>query len=253
MRLHVERSGAGRDLVLLHGWSLHGGVWSALLARLATRHRLHVVDLPGHGHSRALPFAGFDAAADAIAREIPQGAILCGWSLGGLLALRLAARHPLRTTALALVSATPCFVERPDWPHAMKAATFDEFAGGLRVDPGGAVGRFLALTTLGGPRARAGARALADEFASRGPASPDSLAAGLEALRATDLRGCVARIDCPTVVIHGRRDALVPVDAGRWLARSLPRARLTEIEDAAHLPLVSHAAKVADAIESLHG
>jgi pimeloyl-[acyl-carrier protein] methyl ester esterase len=253
MRLHVERSGVGRDLVLLHGWSLHGGVWSALLARLATGHRLHVVDLPGHGRSRALPFADLDAAADAIAREIPQGAILCGWSLGGLLALRLAARHAPRTAALALVSTTPCFVERPDWPNAMKAATFDEFAEGLRTDPEGTVGRFVKLATLGGPQARAAARALADELVSRGPTPPRSLAAGLRALRATDLRDSVGQIDCPTVVIHGRRDALVPVEAGRWLARSLPRARLTELEDAAHVPLMSHATRVADAIESLHG
>jgi pimeloyl-[acyl-carrier protein] methyl ester esterase len=253
MRLHVECSGAGRDLVLLHGWGLHGGVWSALLGRLAANHRLHVVDIPGHGHSHGFPFTGFDAAVDAIAPEIPQGATICGWSLGGLLALRLAARHPLLTGALALISTTPCFVERSGWPHAMNAATLDDFAGGLRIDPEGTVGRFVKLTTLGGPHARAEARALAEQLASRRPASPASLAAGLEALRATDLRDSLVRIVCPAIVIHGQRDALVPVGAGRWLARSLPRARLVEIEGAAHLPFVSHAALAAGAIESLHG
>jgi pimeloyl-[acyl-carrier protein] methyl ester esterase len=184
---------------------------------------------------------------------VPEGATVCGWSLGGLLALRLAAQHPLLTRALALVSTTPCFVQRPGWPHAMEAATLAEFSAGLRTDPAGTVGRFLKLTALGGPHARAQIRTLERELASRGPSPVDSLAAGLDALRGTDLRACVARIDCPVIVVHGSRDALVPVEAGRWLAQSLPRARLAEIKGAAHLPFQSHPAQVADAIESLHG
>lgn len=253
VRLHVERLGAGRDLVLLHGWGLHGGVWSGMLDRLSSRHRLHVIDIPGHGHSRAMPFEGLDAAVDAVSPVIPEGAIVCGWSLGGLLALRLAGRYPHQTAALALLGTTPCFVERQDWPHAMKAQTFEDFAQGLRQDPEATMGRFLKLIALGGIDARAHARALAEEAATRGPAEPGSLAAGLETLRATDLRTSVARIDRPVAVIHGRRDALVPVEAGRWLARTLPHASLIEIEDAAHLPYSSHADSVAQAIENLHG
>ena len=49
--LHVESAGAGAPLVLLHGWALHGGIFAPLVAALARRHRVHVVDLPGHGHS----------------------------------------------------------------------------------------------------------------------------------------------------------------------------------------------------------
>jgi pimeloyl-[acyl-carrier protein] methyl ester esterase len=67
------------------------------------------------------------------------------------------------------------------------------------------------------------------------------------------LREDVADIDRPATVIHGARDALTPVGAGRWMAQALPVARLVEIDDAAHLPFVSHADVVADALEALHG
>ena len=49
--LHVESVGAGPAVALLHGWAMHGGLFGPLAARLADRHRVHAVDLPGHGHS----------------------------------------------------------------------------------------------------------------------------------------------------------------------------------------------------------
>ena len=52
MSLHVERSGHGPDVVLLHGWAMHGGVFAPLVERLASRFTLYLVDLPGHGYSR---------------------------------------------------------------------------------------------------------------------------------------------------------------------------------------------------------
>ena len=51
MRLHVETRGEGPDLVLLHGWALHGGIWGPWLDELAMQARLHVIDLPGHGRT----------------------------------------------------------------------------------------------------------------------------------------------------------------------------------------------------------
>ena len=50
--LHVEIRGTGPDLVLLHGWALHGGMWGPWLDELGRRARLHLIDLPGHGRSR---------------------------------------------------------------------------------------------------------------------------------------------------------------------------------------------------------
>ncbi len=52
--LHVEVTGSGAPLVLLHGWGMHGGVWTDVAAQLAQDFRVHSVDLPGHGAERAV-------------------------------------------------------------------------------------------------------------------------------------------------------------------------------------------------------
>lgn len=253
MALHVERLGSGPDLVLLHGWGLHGGVWASLAARLSASFRLHLVDLPGHGHSRDVPFDNLDQVADTVADCMPEGAGLCGWSLGGLVALRIAARYPSRVAAIALVSTTPCFVRREGWPHAMARGTLETFAEGLRTDPARTIRSFVNLNALGGPHARDRMRDLAAMLAARGIPSAPSLAAGLAMLRDVDLRSDVAAIAIRATVIHGTRDALTPVGAGRWLAGELPFARFVEIGDAAHLPFVSHAEVIAGELEALRG
>jgi pimeloyl-[acyl-carrier protein] methyl ester esterase len=253
MTLHVERLGRGPDLVLLHGWGLHGGVWRSLCARLESAFRLHLVDLPGHGHSREVPFGTLDAVVDQVAEVVPQGAMVGGWSLGGLVAMRFATRHPRRAAKLAFVSTTPCFAQRADWAHAMAPGTIESFAGSLRSDPAKTIRAFVNLNALGGPHARDRVRELAALLAERGVPSAQSLQAGLAMLHDADLRGEVARIDRPATVIHGGRDALTPAGAGRWLADALPFARFVEIPEAAHLPFVSHPDVVASALEGLHG
>lgn len=253
MALHAEVLGEGPDLVLLHGWGLHGGVWRSLAVHLATSFRLHLVDLPGHGHSRHVPFGRLDEVVDAVALHVPTGATLCGWSLGGLVALRLGTRHPGRASRLAFVSTTPCFVQRPDWPHAMARATAEAFARDLHAEPARTIRTFVSLNALGGPQARDRVRELASLLSGRGAPSRESLEAALSVLHGEDLRDEVERIDRPCTVIHGARDALTPADAGRWLAAALPFARLVEIAEAAHLPFVSHPEAVARALEALHG
>ena len=104
MSWHVETSGSGPDLVLLHGWGLHSGAWAEVLPMLAARFRVHAFDLPGHGHSADVEAGPFDEATDRLAAQVPVGATVCGWSLGGLVAQALACRHPDRVSRLAAVN-----------------------------------------------------------------------------------------------------------------------------------------------------
>jgi pimeloyl-[acyl-carrier protein] methyl ester esterase len=251
--LHVERRGAGPDLVLLHGWGLHSGVWAEVLPALSARFRVHAIDLPGHGASAGVTVAGLDAAAERVAAVMPEGALLCGWSLGGLVAQRVASRHAAKVRALALVSSTACFVARDGWPHGMKSSTLDAFGEGLRRDPHATLESFVRLNALHGARGRDAVRAFASRLTERGPPSVSGLEHGLRWLRDADLRGEVASIGQPTVVLHGARDALTPVAAGRWLAANLPDARWVELADAAHLPFFTHPQSFVSSLESLVG
>ena len=117
--LHVETTGHGPDLVLLHGWAMHGGVFAPLIERLRAHRCLHVVDLPGHGGSRDSDVAlTLDACVAAIRAIVPADAEWCGWSLGGLVALH-AARSGVAMSRLTMLCASPCFVKRADWPHGV--------------------------------------------------------------------------------------------------------------------------------------
>lgn len=253
MSLHVDRTGSGPDLVLLHGWGLHSGAWGEVAPLLAQRFRVHAVDLPGHGLSATMPGASFDEAAQAVAEALPRDAIVCGWSLGGLFAQRIARLDPGRVRALALVGATPCFVERDGWSAAMKASTFGEFESGLATDLDATLARFVRLAALNGSGARAAIRALAAPLGKRGTPDGAGLSSALGWLRDTDLRDDARRLEQAAVVIHGRGDSLAPIEAGRWLAAALRNARLVELEDCSHLPFLSHRGAFVQALESLNG
>ena len=251
MRLHVESVGRGPDLVLLHGWGLHSGAWNEVLPALAARMRVHAIDLPGHGHSANVEVRSFEEATDAVAALVPRGAVVCGWSLGGLIAQQLAHRHPDRVARLALVATTPCFAERPGWAHGMKAAVLTGFAEALEADPETMLKRFVALNALHGPQGRDAVRAFTKRLLERGAPSEAGLAATLGWLREVDLRAQAAGLQVPAVVLHGRRDMIVPVGAGRWLARNIAAARHIELGDAAHMPFFSHRDVFVTTIEDL--
>ena len=254
MRLHVEHHGQGPDLVLLHGWGLHSGAWAESIEALAPRYRIHALDLPGHGRSAGIVPATFAAAAECVEAEIPPRATLCGWSLGGLFAQYIAARSaPSRFSGLALVSTTPCFVERSGWPHAMKPETLASFAHGLHHARDRSLRVFLHLNALHGARGREAIRAFTQRLAAHGTPPIEALETSLGWLRDTDLRDRAAAIRAPTVIVHGARDALAPIEAARWLAGRIPGALLRELDDAAHLPFFTHRDAFIAALDSLHG
>jgi len=249
--LHVHVQGAGRDLVLLHGWGFHSRAWDGVAGRLASRYRIHCIDLPGHGLSSACAGASFDAAVAEVAACIPAGSVIAGWSLGGLFAQRLAAASALRASGLVLVSTTPCFVARDGWSHAMAPATLEAFGRELQADVGATLEHFVRLNALDGARSREAVRAMLQRLREAPMASADALGHGLAWLRDTDLRASSPRLRIPCVIVHGTRDRITPVGAARWLAQAIEGARLVELEDAAHLPFATHCERFVDAVEML--
>jgi pimeloyl-[acyl-carrier protein] methyl ester esterase len=246
--MHIETLGNGPSLVLLHGWALHGGVFAPLVQRLSDRYTLHLVDLPGHGHSRDSEVAlTLEATAGAILARTPPAAWLA-WSLGGLFALHAAATSS-QVRGLAMVAATPRFVRGEAWPHAVEASVFAQFGDDLRNDYAGTLERFLALDTMGSEHARSELRTLKQDLYARGEPAPAALQRGLQLLEQTDLRATLPTLSAPSLWLAGRRDLLVPSKAMRAAAETAPDAQFVEIAGGGHAPFLGHADLVAAEVD----
>ena len=243
MSLHVESAGSGPPLVLLHGWAMHSGLWMPALPKLASRFRVHRVDLPGHGLSPPMArttVAGIAAEVAEHFASLPEAPTVLGWSLGGAVALQWALDRPDAVAKLILVGTTPSFVARDGWPHAIGAETLRRFGDELAASYRLTLQRFVALQVQGSEHAREILGALRTQLFSRGEPSRQNLDDALDALAAIDLRARVGAITQPALVIAGERDTLVPAAAGAWLAAALPAGRLASIAGAAHAPFLSH-------------
>jgi pimeloyl-[acyl-carrier protein] methyl ester esterase len=242
MTLYYERSGHGPDVVLVHGWGLHGGVWADVARGLSKEFRVTVPDLPGHGRSRDFRPHEFtpEVLAEEVRRVLPGPAVWTGWSLGAFVALGAAQQSPRAVEKLVLVGATPKYVQSADWPHAMSLAVLQQFARSLEQDYVATLTRFLSLQT--GGEDREVLRRLREEMFRHGQPPVAALRDGLRLLETEDRRAALPAITAPALVVHGERDRFAPVAAARFLAGHLAHARLEIVRGAGHAPFLSHPA-----------
>ncbi len=249
MTCHVEIIGQGKPLVLIHGWGMHGGVWQPLVKRLAKDYMLYIVDLPGMGHSRPVDPFELYRLAEEVAEVIPGVSDILGWSLGGLVAQNIAINQPDRIRRLILVGTSPCFVERPDWQAGIRADYFTDFAHGLDIDYKRTMIKFLTLQCMKAKGARDTIKQLRNSLDLKPAPSAYTLKQSLNILLESDLRETSKEIRKPTLLIHGDRDTLAPVQAAHWMMQHLPKGFLRVISGAAHAPFLSHSDQFVEALE----
>jgi len=242
MSLHVQYLGSGPDLVMLHGWGLHGGVFTTIAEQLASRFRVSLIDMPGHGRSpppqHTIDLAGLTAMVAAVA---PARATWLGWSLGGMVAAQLALTTTARVEKLILVNSSPRFVTADDWPWAMKPAVLDGFALALHEDYHGTLQRFLSLQIAPGTvEGRHNLRQLREMVLQFPAPAAQALSDGLAILRSADLRMQFSSLRLPTLLVLGERDRLVPATVGPAAHDLLTTARIEVIKGAGHVPFLSH-------------
>jgi non-heme chloroperoxidase len=241
--------GSGVPLVFSASWALCSEMWAYQLAHFADRgYRCVALDRRGHGRSD-IPSGGYDmdTLADDLATALDslglQDVVLIGHSMGAAEQLHYLARHGgSRVRKLALLApAAPYIVQAPDNPYGAPTTYYEGQMALWRTDfPQWAEDNKAPFFT---PQTSPAMMAWLIGQLVRTP--PLVAIASFRALLQKDLRPGLARITCPTLILHGDKDAQMPLDiTGRQVAAGIKGAELTVYEDAPHGLFVTHMAQV---------
>lgn len=235
-------------VVLIHGWPASHRMWEFQLIDLPARGvRCVALDLRGFGASDRPWACGYDIWADDLLRVMEslglRDATLAGFSMGGAIAMRFMARHGsagLVSRLALLAAAGPMMRHAPDNPSGVPREQYDGLIAGLRADRPKTLAGFgqAFFGTPPSPELGAFMGSIAWE------ASPWATIRGAEELRDVDQREALPRIRVPTLVCHGKRDAIVPFAMGETQVGLIPGARLVPFEASGHALFAEEATKL---------
>ena len=242
------------DLVLLHGWGTHSGVWHQCIENLDREKvkSVHSLDFPGYGElAQQMSPSSLEALAENALDRAPQDAIWAGWSLGGMVALQAALMAPERVRGLMMVCSTPRFVASADWPWGTQIDSFETFVESLDIDYQRNLRRFLLLQAGDTSRAKELSQPIRRLIETAPQPARENLRIGLDILRKTDLRVSIESVSLsiPARIVSGSMDRICHPGASLWLADNL-HGSLLELR-CGHGPLLSHPEEIATELEAL--
>ncbi len=239
--IHYKTIGHGPEVVLLHGWGWHIDIWQVLLPQLKKQYRLTLVDLPGHGKSSIF---NQDYSLENIAQEIlniaPKRATWIGWSLGGLVATWIAIKYPSRLEGLILIAYTPRFLQDLHWP-GIKQGAFEQFMYSLENNFNHTLKQFLVLQCYQDKSLNKKNLYLKKIFLTKQQSSLATLKQSLKLLFNMDLRLELINIKCPSLLILGELDVLIPIDVIKKIQNYMPKLQINIIPGSGHIPFLSNA------------
>lgn len=253
VEIYFKDWGSGKPVLFSHGWPLDADMWDYQLHHLASHgYRAIAFDRRGFGRSDQ-PWNGYDydTFADDIKELIEhldlRDVTLVGFSMGGGDVSRYLARHgSARVAKLALLGAvTPLFGQKPDFPQGVAKGVFDGIRDGLLKDRAQFLADFAPVFygTNQGQEVSAGVFTQTLNIALL--ASLKGTVDCVTAFSETDFRPDMAKVDVPTLVIHGDADQVVPFETTGKLAAELIRgAELKVYAGAPHGFAVTHAAQL---------
>ena len=260
IELHYEDVGAGKPVVLIHGWPLSGRSWeNQVPALVGAGFRVITYDRRGFGAS-SQPYGGYDydtfaADLDALLRSKDlRDVTLVGFSMGGGEVARYISRYGTGRIAKAVfTSAVPPFLLKTgDNPEGgLDEATIASFNAGVTGDRLAFLDQFFkGFFSAGGEiRISEAQRGYSLDIAAL--ASPKGTLDCISAFGRTDFRADLKKITVPTLVIHGDQDAIVPFEvSGKRTAASIRGAKLVVIKGGPHGLLASHSKEVNAALLS---
>jgi 3-oxoadipate enol-lactonase/4-carboxymuconolactone decarboxylase len=239
---HVQSDGPpqGEAVLLLHSLGTNLHVWDPQAAALARAHRVIRPDLRGHGLTGA-PTG--DYSMERLARDGldlldalgVRRAHVCGVSIGGRIAMAMAALEPDRVASLILCDTALEFRPPEMWQQRMDAVA----QGGMAAIADAVMERWVLDQSL------PSSEGLRRMLLRTDPAGYAGCAAALRDTRASDVAG---RVRCPATVVVGDKDASTPPSAAKAVQDAIPGSEMVTIADAAHIPTFEREADVTGAL-----
>ncbi len=235
--LVYERAGSGIPLLFIHGYPLSRKIWNPQMDGLSDIASIISVDLRGHGES--YPFDGtyrMDLLAEDCHKlladlHINSPVIVCGLSMGGYVTLALFRKFPELFRGMILTS-TRSGADSPEGKVGRDSAVKNvrEHGVGIIVDN--------MLPKLVSPVTFATNKSLVNTIDDiMLETSVNGVVGALQGMRdRPDSTPLLAQVQCPTLIVHGADDQLIPVTEAETMHQHLPGSRLVIIPDAGHLP-----------------
>lgn len=246
LTLHYQIVGDGEPMLLIHGFPLSGQMWQPAAERLSGC-KCIIPDLRGHGRSDASPQVTIERFSDDLAELLDaigesRPTVVCGLSMGGVIAFDFFRRYRRRVRALVLTDCRPNAETEEDREQREKLAR-------AVLRSGSRVAADTMIERLFGPAADATLKAnWRDVMAAQ---SPIGVAAAARALASRpDPIPTLRQIDVPTLLIFGEEDVITPPQLAQEMRAAIRGSRLVLIPQAGHLPPVEQPDRFAAALQA---
>lgn len=245
--MNFYKSGTGREVVVLsHALALDHGMWDEAASSLARHCTVVRYDHRGHGSNATPPGPQTiedlaDDAAEVIRQATSSPVVFAGLSLGGMVGLALAARHPELLRGLAVLNSTAHYADRGTWGVRIQAVR----AGGMQAIADSSIERWLTPGFRETPQGQAAADHLRSTLLRMGP---QAYVHACEAIANMDLRPGARGIKVPTLIVAGTQDMATTPAMSDALAKEIPHAQRADV-DTAHISAVEAPEKVSALLE----
>lgn len=251
MDLSLLRTGQGERVVFLHGWAGGKELWSKLISRLENFDCI-AIDLPGHGDS---PFpekdTNFEKLSEYIFGNLKEFSPfhLVGWSQGGMVALQMAKIHPDWVQSLTLIGCCSRFLSTTGYSHGNSPGNLETIKKFWKKDQLKTLDWFRSQLVSKEERSNLTDRNTLQLFSKLKPPSKETGIYYLNLLGEVDLRNTLPSLEVPVIVIHGKKDKVIPFSAGEYLANNLKSAKMILLENTGHMPHITKPDEITNALK----
>lgn len=238
-------------LTLIHGWGAESRVWEEWAQQFFSPHfNITLIDLPGFGES---PVVDNNENLEeqwlaALETVLPAKTHLLGWSLGGLLAQKIALRNPEKIESLICLATTPRFTQNDGWTRSVSPQIINDFIKAIGIEINKTLVKFWRMQVNGVSNKRTLMKELVSHMSKRNMPKIKPLNQGLILLKDMDNRSDIQNLNMPTLWLLGQHDPLIPEDIRLNLHELQPNAQIEIIEDGGHIPFFSQPEHTAELI-----